>query len=64
MGHAPKSDDMRAVYREKMRKGRLLRVANRVQKWLFKDNTPSEAPDVLVDTEAQPVASAEPTAGS
>lgn len=41
MGHVPKSDDMRAVYRERMTKHRLSRVTNHIHKWLFKDSKPT-----------------------
>ena len=36
MGHAPHSNDMSAVYRERMTDKRLFRVANHVRKWLFR----------------------------
>jgi len=36
MGHAPRANDMSAVYRERMTDKRLFRVANHVRKWLFK----------------------------
>ena len=35
MGHAPHSNDISAVYRERMTDKRLHRVANHVRKWLF-----------------------------
>jgi integrase len=36
MGHAPHSNDMSAIYRERMTNKRLHRVANHVRKWLFR----------------------------
>lgn len=35
MGHAPRANDMSAVYRERMADKRLFRVAKHVRKWLF-----------------------------
>lgn len=36
MGHAPRANDMSAVYRERMTDKRLFRVASHVRKWLFR----------------------------
>ena len=63
MGHTPKSDDMRSVYREKMKKRRLLRVTAHVHKWLFNDNKPLATADALAVPETAKT-SAEPTGGS
>jgi len=41
MGHVPRNDDMAAVYRQKMNDNRLLRVANFVHDWLFKESVDS-----------------------
>jgi len=45
MGHIPDADDMSAVYRERLLKKRLFKVANHVRKWLgLKSDTSRKAP--------------------
>jgi integrase len=43
MGHSPRSDDMSAIYRERMTKKRLKRVVSRVRKWLFNSTSSQKA---------------------
>jgi hypothetical protein len=43
MGHAPKSDDMSAVYRERIGNDRLKAVTDHVREWLFAEEAPADA---------------------
>jgi integrase len=44
MGHVPRSEDMAAVYRERMNRKRLVRTVKYVRRWLFKKGKKRHAP--------------------
>lgn len=70
MGHMPGNDDMAAVYRERMTRARLKRVAQYVRKWLFTKKPPARpeessrsspgSPAQQASTVAESVAAAPP----
>jgi len=48
MGHAPRANDMSAVYRERVTDKRLFRVARHVRKWLFNSKPSPKTSDAPV----------------